>query len=915
MSDTTVVTAYYPLAKSKHSRQDYMKWIENFFSYVESPVVCFCPVAFVHTLKAISTKYRRTVHYITKSLNELIVGSKEWQKIWDEQLGIDDEKDLHSPELYIVWASKQEFVTSAIKENTFNSTYFVWCDIGCFREPGLGIKFPSQINRYSKSNWFLCLQLIGIYPVRIKEDLNAAFGIHHNTTIGGGVLAGDKQGWMMFSNAYYEMLSEFRRRGFFIGKDQTVFTAILSSGRMSSVQVDVSITNAHIEPLDWFKLTKVLGVHNTMLVSGYPQVQSNIYNRQPTLEVKWKDTLGEQLFQYASFLGLSKRYNRVATYSSSSNIPSFAKGIAPFEAPFLTDFGCGFTCNSGVTDRSYSANEHLRLWSSLENPDYFRSIREDLIQLFVRETRTVHMNTVLLCMTETSKRTLGMCYYRRAMQYMRQLHPGCTFHIITDDVSLLDGLTDGVQIPVQNMSDFQLLQSMMNYDSYILSNTELAWWAAWLCGTNVVAPADWFPKERPYSTFWGVLYEPSWTVLSSQLFTIETDILDVSFLADTDGPVWNLVREPPAEKSSNLTVWYLESNIDQVLIKEKPSTIDYVVLKDPFTIKYTHESWQQCPPAWVGDIRTPSGLHRLQTTLYTLANRPSLSVALPAYNANIELLLGSLSSIYAQTFRSWEILFGDDGSTNPTLLDFYSRIAGPQILWIRCSQNYKLPVTLNRLILFARTERIARMDADDYMFVNRFERQYTFMNTNPSVNICGTNMYHVSDVTGFAVKETAAAPSIVNLMNVTLNECFLFHPCVMYNRSFILNMGLYNERALHVEDLDLWVRILKAGHTIHNIQEVLLYYTTHGSNVSIVHSKKQTRESDLLWESIRKEQKRSNYPNLKKTISSTQPHTLTNSILVSRPPSEHERFMIQSHSQRITNVQLAKQKTGLKYLI
>ncbi len=46
---------------------------------------------------------------------------------------IDPEK-YHTPELYMVWAEKVKFVNDAIKMDYYGSNFFVWCDIGVFRD-------------------------------------------------------------------------------------------------------------------------------------------------------------------------------------------------------------------------------------------------------------------------------------------------------------------------------------------------------------------------------------------------------------------------------------------------------------------------------------------------------------------------------------------------------------------------------------------------------------------------------------------------------------------------------------------------------------------------------------------------------------------------------------------------------------
>ena len=933
MNSVTVVTAYYPLKKSKHTHEEYMEWIETFFRVVTVPIVCFCPRFVMTSLSRLSRRHPH-VHYITRELHEFSLTSPKWKEFWEQQYHLDPEKAVHSPELYMVWALKQEFVKHAIKQDVFKTDYFLWCDIGYFRDKRLTLSFPNELYRYAKQNWFLCLQVIGSFPDRMMLPINKEYGIQHNTLIGGGILVGDKLGWMVFSRAYIETLHDFKQKNLFAGKDQLVYMAAITSGRLKEVNVEVAITNGTMIPssLDWFELAK------TLCIPGMYPIQSGVYNVTPTLEIACKGRLGNQLFQIASLLGLSKKYGRVPLLNSCPDLPILKEalqGLTQQTTPYILEFGTGYVCNSGMTVRGHYANEHIRLTSYLQNPDYFRNIRDDLQQWLIPADRIVNENTVLIHIRRTDYQSLkdlyeynDVCYYTRAIQHMRMKYPGCKFHVMSDDideVSIYSYLQseDITFINETDLEPWQVLQRMMMYDKYILANSTFSWWAAWLCGTDVVAPLDWFMFESSKCpTFWGVLYESNWTVVSNRPFTIHTDLLDLSWL-NYEGPEWHLVANPPSERvSESMTVWYITEDIDMVLSSPKPSTIDYIVLKEPFSIKYLHPSWNQCPPAWVGDIQTPSGFHRLQTTLFTLASRPDVSILLPVYNTGIEYLLGSLASVYSQTYRSWEILLGDDGSTNTELLNLYQRIAGPRLLWIRCRQNYKLPATLNRLILSARTNRLARMDSDDVMFPTRLEKQCRFMDTHPHVNICGSQLYHVSDANGLNAISLAKAPAEITIYTVNRKDNILFHPCVMYLRSFLLTVGLYNESELHVEDLELWLRILNKGYTINNIEEPLLFYTFHDSNICVVHSDTQKIRTDQLWEMIETIQKKIQTPKLESTLSKferhmmlTVPGRVQHPLLSGSTLNTQQRQVVEAHNQRIHSVLTAKEQSGLKFLI
>lgn len=205
-SETTVVTAFYKFGKSKHSDDEYTEWIDNFFRCTTSPVVCFCESA---TPFQKYTGVNRTFVEIPFHAYELT--NPDWIEKWKNEWNRDPEKHIHSWELYAVWALKQEFVHRAINLNAYNSQYFVWCDIGCFREPS---NFPTT-PRFAEDT-----------RSKVSPGHILILKIHEgdmSTHIGGGVLAGDIQAWAGFRTSYLQTLNTFVAHGIFCGKDQTLY--------------------------------------------------------------------------------------------------------------------------------------------------------------------------------------------------------------------------------------------------------------------------------------------------------------------------------------------------------------------------------------------------------------------------------------------------------------------------------------------------------------------------------------------------------------------------------------------------------------------------------------------------------------------------------------------------------------------
>ncbi|MES2308291.1 MAG: glycosyltransferase family 2 protein [Verrucomicrobiota bacterium] len=216
---------------------------------------------------------------------------------------------------------------------------------------------------------------------------------------------------------------------------------------------------------------------------------------------------------------------------------------------------------------------------------------------------------------------------------------------------------------------------------------------------------------------------------------------------------------------------------------------------------------------------------------------PLLTVILPVYNAEL-YLKECLESLKAQSFRDFEVLIFDDASTDRShgiLMAFDD----PRFHVERSRQNQGYAVYLNQGIEKARGRYIARMDADDICYLDRFQKQIDFLEKNPHAGICGT----AYEVFGDADTKVFQKP----LTNEAIRWMCLFdnpfqHPTVMIRRSLLVDHSLrYNEDLMPTEDYELWSRLLQVTEGA-NLPEPLLRYRFHSGQES---SAKRARQLQI----------------------------------------------------------------------
>lgn len=846
MQSTTVVTAMYRLKLSKHPFEEYIKWIHNFFANVPGNVVCFCSNTEKKYIQS-AIGNRSNVEIRIRELDSFELANEDWTLFWKNQVTIDPQNKIRGHELYIVWALKQQFVHESIQSNTFESKYFVWCDIGYFRDENKRYQFPCAIEKYAKDKWISSFMINNITFDYEREFMKKEIGIHDNILFLGGCILGDVEGWSIFRSEYLKTLTLFKEKNFFAGNDQMLYIYALNKLH-TSMNIDMFTTTDPKFKGYCFGLSDIYGKNG-----NHPFKIMNILTRD--LHCEYKGQLGNLLFILASHIGLANQYKMIVVvpnWVSKHPVLSIILNNVPHRVSDDTN-GCvviGNTniCHSSLTPVFVNENKKILLQSYLQNPDYFRYMKDDLRKCLL-PTEESHCNRVMLHIRRTDYAKFpdvyvknDEIYYTRSIAYMRNKYPGCKFDVFSDDISAVRAYSYLKSDDIEFVNDsgkepFEVLQMMMRYKQFIIANSTFSWWAAWLANGNTVAPSDWFADTANCPSFVFPLYEVDWVRISNNPFSIQTDIVDLSFLNVGSAKTVYLVKNPPTEKKDGLVLMYVDENTNLLLRNSKPNYVDHIVLKDKVTSDFgIVNSWSQSPPIWIGDIVTePAAIHRLQDTLQTLFTKPDISIILPIYNTKIEFVMDCLHSIYRQSYRSWELILLDDGSTNQDIISLYKKSSLPKTLIIPMTVNSNLPITLNKGIFFARGEYLARMDADDIMFPHRLEKQIRFMKDN-KISICGTLMYMFYEKNFTGLLNYCKNHYDITILNYDYKTYSTptFHPTVMYSRSFIIDIGSYDDNFRYCEDYELWMRILSKGHTIYNIQEPLLYYRIHGSNFTIV---------------------------------------------------------------------------------
>ena len=226
---------------------------------------------------------------------------------------------------------------------------------------------------------------------------------------------------------------------------------------------------------------------------------------------------------------------------------------------------------------------------------------------------------------------------------------------------------------------------------------------------------------------------------------------------------------------------------------------------------------------------------------------PVISVLMPVYNGG-QYLGEAVESILNQTFRDFEFLVLDDGSTDDSLKQLRLYAAQDSRLHVITRENRGLTSTLNELLLYARGEFVARMDADDVSMPDRFDHQVAFLKENHQA-VCVGGAYQMIDNAGRYLTTLTPPQGDLEIQQLCLGgHTAINHPTVLMRLSAVSLVGGYDSDHDFVEDLDLWLRLGEVG-KLANLSDVLLKYRLHEKSISEGAGKKQREAARRVCES------------------------------------------------------------------
>ena len=189
-----------------------------------------------------------------------------------------------------------------------------------------------------------------------------------------------------------------------------------------------------------------------------------------------------------------------------------------------------------------------------------------------------------------------------------------------------------------------------------------------------------------------------------------------------------------------------------------------------------------------------------------------------------EYLKRALQSVINQTLKPTEIVIVKDGPLTKELddcIEDFQKQNSKLFKILSFKENRGLGLALRDGVKACKYEYIARMDSDDISKLDRFEKQFNYLQEHPETALLGTW------ITEFSKDENK--PDTVTKLPCIHQTIIKFakrrnpfrHVTVVFKKSAVIQSGNYRD-FLWFEDYDLFVRILQKGYIAANIPEYLV---------------------------------------------------------------------------------------------
>jgi glycosyltransferase involved in cell wall biosynthesis len=235
-----------------------------------------------------------------------------------------------------------------------------------------------------------------------------------------------------------------------------------------------------------------------------------------------------------------------------------------------------------------------------------------------------------------------------------------------------------------------------------------------------------------------------------------------------------------------------------------------------------------------------------------MTDAPCVSAIITTYN-RATVLTEAVESVLSQSYRDFELIVADDGSTDDTAV----RLArfGKRVHHLKLAHSGKPEIARNRAIAQARGSYFAFLDDDDLWREDKLDRQMDALRRDEALG------YAYCDCRFLEADGSLSAPLLrstekedENAFSNLLQGCFVHPSTVLMRRSLFETVGPFDESLLCQGDYLLWLRAAQVAPVV-CVPEPLVTLRRSPAGLSRRRRLRNVENAILVLERVRRQQR------------------------------------------------------------
>ena len=204
-----------------------------------------------------------------------------------------------------------------------------------------------------------------------------------------------------------------------------------------------------------------------------------------------------------------------------------------------------------------------------------------------------------------------------------------------------------------------------------------------------------------------------------------------------------------------------------------------------------------------------------------------VSVIIPTFN-RLSLISRAIDSVLKQTFKPFEIIVVDDGSSDNTSAFIKNNYKSVKLIK---QKNLGVSKARNVGIKNSSGDWIALLDSDDEWKKNKLEVQIKSLSEYDYYSVCHTNEIWIRNGTRVNQKKRHQKYG-GNIFDKCLDICRISPSSIIFQKNIINEVGWFDENLSICEDYDLWLRITANFKILFIDKPLIIKYGGHSDQLS-----------------------------------------------------------------------------------